>query len=125
MRKIEKWFKTNWLEVFYFVFAVLALLFLLWYGLARILPEITVAEAKQAASSASTKTIIENPLGLPHKVLQHISQKTSAWCIRNTFSKYYIWFSCCCFILPYNQEFVCRTGSIIRYFSFCYFRVVS
>ncbi len=75
MRKIEKWFKTNWLEVFYFVFAVLALLFLLWYGLAQILPEITVAEAKQAASSASTKTIIENPLGLPHKVLQHISQK--------------------------------------------------
>lgn len=57
---------------------------LLWFRLGTLTPGLSTAEVNQANSTRSLQKIVDNPIGLPHKVLQYGSQrvKVSPFTIR-------------------------------------------
>jgi hypothetical protein len=70
MKKVGNWLAANWMGLVFSVIVGTGLVFLLWFGLGDMLPVLSQHEAAQAAASSSVRKIMDNPLGLPHKVLQ-------------------------------------------------------
>lgn len=75
MKKLGNWFAANWVELLLFLAATAGVVFVLWFGMASMLPGLTEAEAAQATTSSSLQKLLENPIGAPHKALQYITQK--------------------------------------------------
>ncbi len=75
MKKVGNWFAASWIALVLSLAAVAGAVCLLWFGLGDMLPGLTEAEARQAASSSTLRQLLDNPLGAPHKVLQYATQK--------------------------------------------------
>ncbi len=75
MKKVGNWFAASWIGLLLFVLAAAAVVSLLWFGLSDMLPGLSKHEVSQAATSDTVQKLIDNPIGLPHKALQFITQK--------------------------------------------------
>ncbi len=76
MKKVGNWFAASWVGIMATVICAAAACFLLWFGLGNMLPGLTETEIHQASTSSTTRQLLDNPLGAPHKILQFITQKT-------------------------------------------------
>jgi hypothetical protein len=70
MKTVKKWMSINWLIACGYGLSITAVLTVLWTKLDSLVPGLSSMEVSQYGSSAMAKTILENPLYLPQKVLQ-------------------------------------------------------
>lgn len=70
MKTAKKWISTNWLLVCAYGLGLTAVLTILWARLGSLVPGLSPTEVSQYGSTAMTKTVLENPLYLPQKILQ-------------------------------------------------------
>ena len=75
MKKVGNWFAAQWSRILISFFVCTLIISVLWIGQTTLLPGLSTNEVAQAASSQTLHQIINNPIGLPHKVLQFSTQQ--------------------------------------------------
>ena len=74
MKKVGNWLAISWYPVVLWGGASILCGLLFWYALGSLAPGLSQNETTQVQASSSVRALYENPLGLPHKVLQFIPQ---------------------------------------------------
>lgn len=74
MKKVGNWVAIALRPTFLFLSMSLLVIFLLWFLLGSLVPGFSDGELVQRGASGTLRSLVDNPLGAPHKILQFIPQ---------------------------------------------------